>query len=228
MTEADVDELTRHRCGVMLITLAPNRVLPDMIAKLTRAGLIVSLGHSDASAEEALAGIHAGARNFTHLFNAMSQMEGRAPGMAGTALADEHSYFTIIADGHHVSDVALRVAFRAKSMTRAVLITDAMSSAAGGPDEFLLQGRKVRRRNGRLELEGGTLAGSDLTMDQAVRYCVTRLDLPLENVLAMTSTNPAMLLGLEHEVGEILPGRLANLVHLSDDLEVRGTWVEGA
>lgn len=228
MTEADVDELTRHRCGVMLITLAPNRVLPDMIAKLTRAGLIVSLGHSDASAEEALAGIQAGARNFTHMFNAMSQMEGRAPGMAGTALADEHSYFTIIADGHHVSDAALRVAFRAKSMTRAVLITDAMSSAAGGPDEFLLQGRKVRRRNGRLELEGGTLAGSDLTMDQAVRYCVTRLDLPLENVLAMTSTNPAMLLGLEHEVGEILPGRLANLVHLSDDLEVRGTWVEGA
>jgi N-acetylglucosamine-6-phosphate deacetylase len=228
MTEADVEAMTRHRCGVMLITLAPNRVLPDMIRKLTRAGVIVSLGHSDASAEEALTGIQAGARNFTHLFNAMSQMEGRAPGMVGAALADEHSYFSIIADGHHVSDVALRVAFGAKPATRVVLITDAMSSAAGGQDEFLLQGRKVRRRNGRLELEGGTLAGSDLTMDQAVRYCVNQLSLPLENVLAMASTNPATLLGLGHEQGEILPGHLANLVHLSDDLEVKRTWLEGA
>jgi N-acetylglucosamine-6-phosphate deacetylase len=124
--------------------------------------------------------------------------------------------------------LALRVAFRAKNLSRAVLITDAMSSAAGGPDEFLLQGRKVRRRNGRLELERGTLAGSDLTMDRAVRYCFTQLDLPLENVLAMASTNPATLLGLEHELGEILPGRLANLVHLSDDLEVKRTWIGGA
>jgi N-acetylglucosamine-6-phosphate deacetylase len=228
MTEADIGELTRRRSGVTLITLAPNRVSPDLITKLTQAGVIVSLGHSDASAEQALAAIHAGARNFTHLFNAMSQLEGRAPGMAGAALADEQSYFSVIADGHHVSDVALRVAFRAKNLSRAVLITDAMSSAAGGPDEFLLQGRKVRRRNGRLELEGGTLAGSDLTMDQAVRHCVMRLGLPLENVLAMASTNPAMLLGLEHELGEILPGHLANLVHLSDDLEVKGTWIEGA
>jgi N-acetylglucosamine-6-phosphate deacetylase len=228
ISEADVVELTRHRCGVMLITLAPNRVSPDMIGKLARAGVVVSLGHSDARAEEALAAIQAGACNFTHLFNAMSQMEGRAPGMAGTALADKHSYFSIIADGHHVSDMALRVAFRAKPITCAVLITDAMSSAAGGPDEFLLQGRKVRRRNGRLELEGGTLAGSDLTMDQAVRYCVNHLDLPLANVLAMASTNPGRLLRLGHELGEILPGYLANLVHLSDDLEVKRTWVEGA
>jgi N-acetylglucosamine-6-phosphate deacetylase len=227
MTDADIGELAMRRCGVMLVTLAPNRVSPDMITKLTQAGVIVSLGHSDASAEEALAGIRAGARSFTHLFNAMSQMEGRTPGMAGAALADEHSYFSIIADGHHVSDVALRVAFKASNMNRVVLISDAMSSAAGGPDDFLLQGRKVSRRNGRLELEGGTLAGSDLTMDQAVRYCVNRLDYRLEDVLAMASTNPATLLGLAHELGLIRVGYLASLVHLSDDLQVKKTWVEG-
>lgn len=147
--------------------------------------------------------------------------------MAGAALADEHSYFSIIADGHHVSDVALRVAFKASNMNRVVLISDAMSSAAGGPDDFLLQGRKVSRRNGRLELEGGTLAGSDLTMDQAVRYCVNRLDYRLEDVLAMASTNPATLLGLAHELGLIRVGHLASLVHLSDDLQVKKTWVEG-
>ena len=227
MTEADVGELAGRRCGVMLVTLAPNRVPPEMIEKLSQKGVIVSLGHSDASAEEALAAITAGARNFTHLFNAMSQMESRAPGMAGAALVDERSYFSIIADGHHVSDIALRVACKVKSRTRVVLITDAMSSAAGGPDQFLLQQRRVTRRNGRLELEGGTLAGSNLTMDEAVRYCVNRLGLPLAQVLAMASTNPATLLGLEQELGDILPGHIASLVHLSDDLQVKRTWIEG-
>jgi N-acetylglucosamine-6-phosphate deacetylase len=211
----------------MMVTLAPNRVQPDLIGKLARAGVIVSLGHADANAGEALAGIKAGARSFTHLFNAMSQMEGRAPGMVGAAVADEQSFFSIIADGHHVSDVALRVALKAKDKSRVVLISDAMSSAAGGPDQFLLQGRKVSRHNGRLELEDGTLAGSDLTMDQAVRYCVNRLECRIEDALAMASTNPASLLGLGHELGEILPGYIASLVHLSDDLEIARTWIEG-
>jgi N-acetylglucosamine-6-phosphate deacetylase len=212
---------------VTMVTLAPNRVPPDKVQRLAEAGVIVSLGHSDASAEEALAGIKAGARSFTHLFNAMSQMEGRAPGMAGAALAEENSYFSIIADGHHVSELTLRVALRTKASSRVVLITDAMSSAAGGPDQFLLQGRKVTRRNGRLELEEGTLAGSDLTMDQAVRYCVNRLACRLADVLAMASTNPAALLALDHKLGLIRPGHLASLVHLSDGLKVEKTWIEG-
>jgi N-acetylglucosamine-6-phosphate deacetylase len=108
-----------------------------------------------------------------------------------------------------------------------MLVTDAMPSAAGGPDRFQLQGRTVRRADGRLQLDDGTLAGSDLTMDAAVRHCVRRLGIDLAHALRMASLAPAGFLGLDHELGRIRPGWLASLVHLSDELEVRATWIEG-
>lgn len=227
MTEKDIAELSSANCGTVMLTLAPNCVPGQMISKLAAAGIVVSLGHSDASAAEAQAALKAGARAFTHLFNAMSQMEGRAPGMVGAALADHDSYCSVIADGHHVEETALKVALAAKRKDRVVLITDAMSSAASGPDQFELQGREVRRRGGRLELEDGTLAGSNVTMDEAVRFCVNRLEVPLEDVLRMASANPASLIGRKHDLGRIAQGFLASFVHLSDDLHVQNTWVEG-
>ena len=111
--------------------------------------------------------------------------------MVGVALADRESYCSIIADGHHVDDITLKVALAAKPRDRIMLITDAMSTAAGGPDSFDLQGRLVTRVDGRLELDDGTLAGSDLTMDAAVRHCVAKLGLPLEDALRSASLNPA-------------------------------------
>jgi N-acetylglucosamine-6-phosphate deacetylase len=108
-----------------------------------------------------------------------------------------------------------------------MLITDAMPPAAGGPDVFRLQGREVMRKNGRLELADGTLAGSNLTMDEAVRYCVRQLGVALEDALCMASLTPARFLKLDDRLGRIAPGYLASLVHLSDELKVRGTWVEG-
>jgi N-acetylglucosamine-6-phosphate deacetylase len=227
MTETDIAELTSAACGAVMLTLAPNCVTTERIERLAAAGSIVSLGHSDASMAEAQAALKAGARSFTHLFNAMSQMEGRAAGMVGAALADRDSYCSIIADGHHVQDTVLKVAIAAKAKDRVVLITDAMSSAAGGPDQFELQGRKVTRREGRLQLEDGTLAGSNLTMDEAVRYCVDKLGVPLEDALRMASANPASLIGRAHDLGRIAQDYLASLVHLSDDLQVVKTWVEG-
>jgi N-acetylglucosamine-6-phosphate deacetylase len=116
----------------------------------------------------------------------------------------------------------------AKPRDRIMLITDAMSTAAGGPDSFDLQGRRVTRIDGRLELDDGTLAGSDLTMDAAVRHCVARLGLGLEDALRLASLNPARFLGRDHDLGRIAPGHLASLVHLSDDLQVRSTWIDGA
>lgn len=227
MEEADADAIAGFAmyCPVML-TLAPNRVPPALVQRLTQAGILVSLGHSDASYAEARQALAAGARSITHLYNAMSQMTGREPGMVGAALADPEAYVGIIADGHHVHDAALRLALEAKP-ARMMLISDAMPTAAGGPDHFELQGRTVRRENGRLTLADGTLAGSDLTMDAAVRRCVQELGMELGAVLRMASLNPASFLRCAHELGRIAPGHLASLVLLDDNLHVTQTWING-
>jgi N-acetylglucosamine-6-phosphate deacetylase len=227
LTADDLEMLASADCGVVMLTLAPNRVaLPD-IRTLVSRGILVSLGHSDAGHCDVRAAIDAGATAFTHLFNAMSQITGREPGMVGTALTDNKSFIGIIADGHHVHDVSLHLAFSATTLDRFILVSDAMPPAAGGPDVFTLQARRVRRVNGRLQLDDGTLAGSSLTMDEAVRYCVHRLSLPLDKTLQMASRNPARFLGRQHDLGCIAPGALASLVHLDDQLQVKQAWVEG-
>jgi N-acetylglucosamine-6-phosphate deacetylase len=198
-----------------------------VIKSLAGKGVLVSLGHSEASLAEVTKALASGARAFTHLFNAMSQMTGREPGMVGAALADPHSFCGLIADGHHVQDAAMKVALAAKPSDRMMLVTDAMPTAAGGPEVFELQGRRVRLENGKLVLEDGTLAGSNLTMDEAVRYCVKRLGVRLEDALRMASLNPASFLRRDHELGCIKPSYLASLVHLSDDLRVLQTWING-
>ncbi len=227
MTEADVTQITAIDCGSVMLTLAPNRVAPTLIKSLAANGVFVSLGHSEASLAEVTNALASGARAFTHIFNAMSQMNGRDPGMVGAALADPHSFCGLIADGYHVHDAAMRVALAAKPKDRMMLITDAMPTAAGGPDSFELQGRAVQRVNGKLLLADGTLAGSNLTMDVALRYCVERLGVVLEDALQMASLNPAAFLGRDHELGRIKPGYLASLVHLDDDLRVLETWIDG-
>ena len=227
LTGKDVEVIAGADCGIVMLTLAPNRVAPCLIKSLAGKGVLVSLGHSEATVAEVEIALAAGARAFTHVFNAMSQMNGREPGMVGAALSDRESYCGLIADGHHVHDAAMKVALAAKRKNRMMLITDAMPSAAGGPDSFELQGRAVRRENGRLQLDDGTLAGSDLTMDEAVRYCVNRLGVALERALRMASLIPAMFLRCDNELGRIAPDYLASLVHLSDDLRVQQTWIDG-
>jgi N-acetylglucosamine-6-phosphate deacetylase len=227
ITEADIAQIANADCGVVMLTLAPNRVKPEFIRKLATQGVLVSLGHSDATIEETQLALVAGARAFTHIFNAMSQMNGREPGMVGAALSDKESFCGLIADGLHVHDAAMMVALAAKPKDRMMLITDAMPTAAGGPESFELQGRRVRCKNGRLQLDDGTLAGSNLTMDEAVRYCVAKLGVAVEDALRMASLNPATFTKSEHELGRIRAGYLANLVHLGGDLNVLETWIEG-
>jgi N-acetylglucosamine-6-phosphate deacetylase len=227
LTDADVAELAAARCGKVMMTLSPRQADAAQIARLVDAGIAVSLGHSDATYDEAMAALKAGATAFTHLYNAMSQMTGREPGMAGAAISDRDSFFSVIADGHHVHDAAMQVAFAVKRRGRAMLISDAMPPAAGGPDVFRLQGREVRRADGKLTLDDGTLAGSALTMDQAVRNCVTKLRIDVARALRMASLAPAMFLKLDGELGRIAPGFRANLVHLDDNLTVKQTWIEG-
>jgi N-acetylglucosamine-6-phosphate deacetylase len=227
ITTEDIAWLTGLDLGIVLLTVAPSHMTPETIRTLTEAGIIVSLGHSEATAEEAKAALAAGARGFTHLYNAMSQLQNREPGMVGVALTDRSSYCGIIADGHHVHPLALQVALMTKPKGRLFLVTDAMPPAAGGPRRFSLQGRAVIDRDGRLELEDGTLAGSILTMDAAVRFCVRRLGLDLAEALRMASLYPASFLRIDHEFGRIAPGFRANLVHLTDALAVTRTWIDG-
>ena len=227
MTDADVSQIANADCGSVMLTLAPNRVPPDLIKSLAGQRVLVSLGHSEASLVEVTNALASGARAFTHLFNAMSQLNGREPGMVGAALADPDSFCGLIADGYHVHNAAMKVALAAKPGGRIMLITDAMPTAAGGPESFALQGRAVHLVNGKLVLDDGTLAGSNLTMDEAVRYCVERLGVSLEDALRMASLNPASFLMRDHELGRIKSGYLASLVHLSDDLRVLQTWIDG-
>jgi N-acetylglucosamine-6-phosphate deacetylase len=227
MTDADATLYKANDCGTTMVTLAPNRVPPERIAELVHSGVIVSLGHSDATFEQVEAALKAGATSFTHMFNAMSQVTPRDPGMVGAALANAEAYLGVIADGHHVHDVNLRMAIKAKGSARVMLVTDAMPTAAGGPSFFALQGRLVKREGTKLVLTDGTLAGSDLTMDQALRHTVEKLGFPIVDALRMASLTPATFLRHGHELGRIRPGYLASLVHLDASLRVKHCWVEG-
>ena len=227
MKAEDVAILANADCGALMLTLAPNRVTAEQVRALAERGILVSLGHSNATYEEAMTAVAAGARAFTHLFNAMSPFAGRQPGMVGAALDSPETFVGVIADGQHIHPMSLRLAFAAKRRDRFMLITDAMPPAAGGPDTFLLQGRPVSRLDGALRLADGTLAGSVLTMDEALRHVVQIVGLPLAEALAMASRVPAAFLRRDSDLGRIAPGYLASLVHLDDDLQVRGVWVEG-
>ncbi|MDZ7809639.1 MAG: amidohydrolase family protein [Arhodomonas sp.] len=168
-----------------------------------------------------------GLRGFTHLFNAMSPLTAREPGTVGTALADPESCCGLILDGVHVHPTSATVALRAKRPGRVMLVTDAVHLAATEMAHSTLLGRPVVRAQGRVTAADGTLAGSDLTMDRAVRNAVDLLGLPLTEALRMASLTPAAFLGLDNQLGRIRPGYRADLVLLDDALRVRRTWIDG-
>jgi N-acetylglucosamine-6-phosphate deacetylase len=147
--------------------------------------------------------------------------------MVGAALSHAESFVGLIADGHHVHEANLRMAFAAKRRDRFMLICGAMSPAAGGPATFAADGPRRLPGWRRLQLEDETLEGSLLTMDEAVPYCVGRLLVSLADALRMPSLVPATFLRLGSELGRIAPGYLAGLVHLDDALKLRETWIEG-
>jgi N-acetylglucosamine-6-phosphate deacetylase len=227
MGEADVALVTSLRGGKTLITLAPEKVPAETVARLANAGVVISAGHTKADYDTIRAARAAGLTGFTHLFNAMPPLAGREPGPVGAALDDPDAWCGIIVDLHHVSVPSLRVAINARGWERTMLVTDAMPSVGSKLDHFELLGRTVTRKDGMLTTADGTLAGSDLDMASAVRNTIRHLGLPLEAALHMASRAPAEFLGLGGELGRIAPGYRASLVLLDDDLEVVETWIDG-
>ncbi|WP_131117060.1 N-acetylglucosamine-6-phosphate deacetylase [Lichenihabitans psoromatis] len=227
MTAADADALIAARVGVMLVTVAPASADAALFRRLVEAGIVVSLGHAEATAAEAQAGFAAGATAATHLFNAMSPLGHRAPGLVGAALASPAIICGLIADGFHVADAALRVAVLAKGAPGIALISDAMPPSAGGPDSFMLGGRLATRRDGRLELDDGTLAGAAITLLDAVAYLTNTLQFPLETALQMATATPARLLGLQATHGRLGAGAVADMIHTDDNAALHAVWVAG-
>ncbi len=222
-----LDLLASARNGKTLVTLAPECATPDQIRHLVSKGVVVAAGHSDARYEVVRTAIDAGLRGFTHLFNAMSQLANRAPGMVGAALEDDTTFAGIIADGYHLHPATLRVAVRAKGAHRLMLVTDAMPSVGTDDTRFMLQGREIWRDGDTLHGEDGVLAGSTLTMAGAVRGMMAQGRVPLASAVAMASATPAAFLGLGGSTGTIAAGMRADLVLVDDDLIVRETWIGG-
>lgn len=226
--DAAIALLTRPGPGVRLVTLAPERAAPGAIRALAAGGVIVAAGHSMADYGETRAALAEGLHGFTHLFNAMTQLGSREPGMVGAALEDRASHFGLIVDGHHVHPASLRIALAARGLEGAMLVTDAMPPVGGNRDRFTLMGTEIRLEDGTLRGPDGTLAGSALTMAAAVRNAMDLLGLPLESASALASVNPAAFLRLTERTGAIAPGLAADLVHVGDDRHVRRTWIGGA
>lgn len=220
--------LTTPTGGKTLVTLAPEKTTPQMVKKLVDAGVRVSAGHSNATYAQVREALDSGLSGFTHLFNAMSQLTVREPGVVGAALEDENSWCSVIVDGYHVDPVVLRLALRCKRRDRFVLVTDAMPSVGTDVKSFSLLGRTITARDGVCIDEDGTLAGSDIAMAMAVRNTVNLLAVPLPEAVRMASLYPAEFLGLSHQYGRIAAGYRANLLVVDDELNVVETWIDGA
>ena len=212
---------------VRVVTLAPERAgALERIKRLRERGIVVSLGHTDATYEQFRAGLAAGASLVTHLFSAMSPFHHRTPGAAGAALTDERATVGLIVDGIHCHPASVRLAIKAKGVERTFLVTDMIAGAGLGPGQYPLRGQTVTVDATSARLPDGTLAGSVLTMDEAVRNCVNLAEAHLAEACRMASEVPARVMG-QSAKGRLAPGCDADLVLLDEDLRVLATYVGG-
>ena len=225
---AEIELATSLGTGVTLLTLAPEQVPAESIRALVARGAIAAAGHTAASYEQIRAGLEAGVRGFTHLYNAMTPLQGREPGVVGAALEDRDSWCGIIVDGVHVHPASLRVALAAKPRGKLFLVTDAMPPVGADSPDYVLYGETITARDGVVRNAAGALAGSALDMATAVRNTVSLLSLPLEEAARMASLYPAQFLRIDNARGRIAPGYRADLVLLDDKLDVATTWIAGS
>ncbi|QIB66256.1 N-acetylglucosamine-6-phosphate deacetylase [Kineobactrum salinum] len=223
---ADIDWLCSLGDLPCVLTLAPEQMQPGQIRQLTAAGIKVCAGHSNASYARMQLAQQEGLRGFTHLFNAMSALTAREPGVTGAALDSQHCWLGIIADGHHVHPASIRIAQRSVAQGKLLLVSDAMATVGSDDPGFQLYGEHIERCNGQLRNSAGVLAGSTISLLEAVRFCRQEVGLPLAECLRMASRYPADFLE-QPRLGRIAPGCRADFLLLDDKLMPRATWVAG-
>ena len=227
ITDAEFEVLLRKDIGIRVVTVAPENVAIEDIRTLVNDGVKVCLGHSNADYDTVLKALAAGASGFTHLFNAMSAMQSREPGMVGAALADDNSWCGLILDGHHVATGSAKVALKAKGADKIMLVTDAMPPVGTQMQSFPFFGTEVHRSGNRLNVDSGALAGSVLDMASAVKYCINHVEASPQNAYRMASTSPAAFLGLDKMLGQLKVGFDASFVVLDEQHSVSQTWIAG-
>ncbi|HFQ5402640.1 TPA: N-acetylglucosamine-6-phosphate deacetylase [Vibrio vulnificus] len=221
-----VDFICENADVVAKVTLAPELNDPEHIEKLRNAGIVVSIGHTNATYAEARKGFEAGITFATHLFNAMTPMVGREPGVVGAIYDTPDVYAGIIADGFHVDYANIRIAHKIKG-EKLVLVTDATAPAGANMDYFIFVGKKVYYRDGKCVDENGTLGGSALTMIEAVQNTVEHVGIALDEALRMATLYPAKAIGVDAQLGRIKKGYIANLTIFDRDFNVKATVVNG-
>ncbi|GIU22974.1 N-acetylglucosamine-6-phosphate deacetylase [Shewanella schlegeliana] len=228
ISDAELAIFSRQDLGIKVVTLAPENVSLEVIEALVKAGVRVCLGHSNADYDTVKKALAAGATGFTHLYNAMSALDSRNPGMVGAALESSDAWCGLIVDGHHVHPASARVAIKAKPKGKMMLVTDAMPPV-GLEDEvsFELFGTQVLRAGDRLNAATGELAGCVLDMAGAVANTVNMLGLEPEEALRMASLYPAQFLGLSDKMGQLQVGGRADMVLLDDKYSVEQTYIGG-
>ena len=230
MDQDDLHQLlvAKQNLPHLMVTLAPEAVSNEQISKLSGAGIIVSLGHTNATHGDACTAIDAGAKCITHLFNAMSPFGHREPGLVGAGLANAHVNAGLIADGYHVDPVAISIALAAKKGPGKIfLVSDAMSTIGTDLTSFTLNERTIFRKQGRLVLEDGTLAGADLELASAIRFMKSVVGVGQYEAIKMASLYPAEVIGASRQYGNLNPGAYANVVHLDQDNYAVNIWCRG-
>jgi N-acetylglucosamine-6-phosphate deacetylase len=219
--------LERKDIGQILVTLAPESVLADDVKRMVSLGIKVCLGHTNADYKTAQAAMDAGADGYTHLFNAMSPIQGREPGVTGCALLNDQASCGIILDGHHVDYASAKLALKTKPTGKVFLVSDAMSTIGTDITEFSFFDRTIYLKDGRLTSTTGELAGAALDMAQAVENTHLGLGLPLDESVRMATQYPADYINQGNIRGALKAGYQADFVVLNDKFKVQSTWIAG-
>ncbi|MBO6504944.1 MAG: N-acetylglucosamine-6-phosphate deacetylase [Kordiimonadaceae bacterium] len=227
ITLSHVPLLSSLKNGRTLLTLAPELADGEVVQALLDAGVILSAGHTAATYEQMKQAVDWGVSGFTHLFNAMTGFESRAPGVVGAAFDSPDTFAGVIADGHHVHPASLKHAIQTMGPARTMLVTDAMPTVGAVDERFELYGETIVAEGGRCATKEGVLAGSDLDMASAVRYAAETLGFGIMHAVEMASRTPARFMGFDADFGTLAPGQRADMVLLDKNLNVSAVWVDG-
>ena len=226
ISDEELAVYTRKDIGQVIVTVAPENVSPEVIRALVKENVIVALGHSNAPYEVVQQALDAGATGFTHLFNAMSPLTSREPGMVGAALLSD-AICGLIVDHQHLHKKSAELACKVKGEEGIMLVTDAMAHVGGAQDTVAFFDTEITRTGEKLTTPDGTLAGSCLDMHSALRHCVNDLGITLESASVMASTTASCFTRTQRNIGQLIPGAAANFVVLDEQLHLKQVWQHG-